>query len=90
MTVIITGAVAQCKYWGYLQSSDLLRLLLPRLPVTHIREFAVAVEIRPLVGLAAAIEGGEVKYALPYSKRRLIRCSYRLPELKYVLNFSHV
>jgi hypothetical protein len=34
--------------------------------VTNIREFAAASEIRPLVGLAAAAEGGEAEYALPY------------------------
>jgi len=48
---------------------------MPRLPVTHIREFAAAGEIRPLVGLAAATEDGEVKYALPYGTRRLTLCS---------------
>jgi len=37
--------------------------------VTHIREFAAAGEILPLVGLASATEGGEVKYALPYIKK---------------------
>ena len=48
---------------------------MPRLPVTHTREFAAAGEIRPFVGLAAATEDGEAKYALSYVKRWLTLCS---------------